>query len=282
MSDDRNPYVTGNDPPRMVPSVVAFVDILGYLSLIRAAEKNGTAPSFLISLHEALSAASQHLNHLDEDGNPLLPPGTDIKDTYKIRTFTDNIVIGCPIYEDAEMELGEVFWQLADFQLEMVNRGFFVRGAISIGNAYIDDLVVFGKGLLEAYEGESQDARDPRIILTSSAQKAVTHHLGYYGNSSSAPQTRDLYRDADGQFFLNYLDSIMIAEHEQGPYYELLARHKSAVEIKLQGHRDQPAYWAKYAWAASYHNFFCDQHSYFGDEHKIDLSGFQMAPSPIV
>lgn len=283
MSDDRNPYITDNGQPELKDSVVAFVDILGYQALIRGAHKNGTAQALLTRLHEALAAASRHLNELDEDGNPLLPPNLwPRKDLYKIRTFTDNIVIGYPIRDDAEMELGAIFSQLAFFQLEMVNRGFFVRGAIAIGDLYIDDMTVFGQGLLDAYDGESKDARDPRIVLSPSAQEAVLQHVNYYSNPSHSPQARDLYKDADGQFFLNYLDSVLIAEDEHGPFFDILANHKSAVETKLAEYRREPAYWAKYAWSAGYHNFFCDQYRYFSDEHKIDVSQFQMQPTRIV
>ena len=59
--------------------------------------------------------------------------------------------------------------KLMNFQFSMSVRGFFVCGAISIGNAFIDDIVVFGDALTEAYLGESKLARDPRIILTEKA-----------------------------------------------------------------------------------------------------------------
>ncbi|MDP4030285.1 MAG: hypothetical protein Q8P42_15115 [Gallionella sp.] len=283
MYDDHNPYSIVGEQPKLRASVVAFVDILGYKALISESHQNGSAPSLLIRLHEALSAASRRLNNLDEDGNSFLPPNLWYKkDLYKIRTFTDNIVIGYPILDDAEIEMGAVFSHLSLFQLEMVNRGFFVRGAIAIGNVYIDDMIVFGQGFLDAYDGESKHARDPRIILAKSAQEAVKQHVNCYSNPSHSPQTRDLYKDSDGQFFLNYLESILIAEEEYGPYFDILAKHKSVVEAKLIEYRDKPAYWAKYAWSASYHNFFCDQYRYFSVEHKIDVSQFKMQPTRIV
>lgn len=282
-SDGFNPYVSDQGLPELKASVVAFVDILGYQALTREAQRNGTAQLLLTKLHEALSEATRHLSPPSEDVNVFLPHGfrPPFKDRFKIRTFTDNIVIGYPIRDDAESELGAIFSQLAFFQLEMVNRGFFIRGAIAIGDLYIDDLTVFGEGLIDAYDGESKHARDPRIILTKSAEQAVLHHVGYYSNPSHSPQARDIYKDADGQFFLNYLDSIMIAEDEHGPFFDILDNHKTVVTEKLSEHRNQPTHWAKYAWSASYHNFFCDQYSYFNDEHKIDLSQLQMQPSRI-
>ena len=54
-----------------------------------------------------------------------------------------------------------------------------MRGAISIDNLYIDEHIVYGKGLIDSYLGESQKARDPRIILTETAALAVKQHIKY-------------------------------------------------------------------------------------------------------
>lgn len=283
MSEDRNPYITDDGLPECKTSVVAFVDILGYQAMIQKAHQNHTAQSLLVRLHKALSAARRHVDHVKQDGGSLLAALRSKKDHYNIRTFTDNIVIGYPIWDDAERELGRIFLDLSFFQLEMVNHGFFIRGAIAIGNLYMDDITVFGQGFLDAYDGESKYARDPRIIITSSAKEAVMTHVNYYSDPARSPQARHLYKDADGQFFLNYLETILIAGEEHGPYLHILANHKSAIEVKLIEYRDQPTYWAKYAWAANYHNFFCDQYRcWFSDEHKIDVNQFQMQLTRII
>jgi hypothetical protein len=226
--------------------------------------------------------ARRHLRDADMDGESIWGTLRPKKDPFKIRAFTDNIVIGYPISDDGERELGAIFSDLSSFQLEMVNRGFFIRGAIAVGDLYMDDITVFGQGFLNAYDGESKYARDPRIILTESAQEAVMSHVKYYSNPSYSPQARDLYKDADGQFFLNYLEGVLIAEEELGPYFDVLASHKSVIEAKLNEHRDQPVFWAKYTWAANYHNFFCDQYRWFSDEHKIDVNQFQMQLTRII
>jgi hypothetical protein len=191
-------------------------------------------------------------------------------------------VIGYPISGNAEREIGLICNDLANFQLTMVKAGFFIRGAISIGNAYIDNFVVYGKGLIDAYDAEVNQARDPRIILTDSTQAAVRRHLEYYGYSAHAPQAKIFYKDADGQYFLNYLEEIMIAEDELGPDFETLLQHKRAVEQKLSQHSTQPPFWSKYAWVANYHNFFCDQFISITDDYKIDMSVYHITPSLII
>jgi len=165
----------------------------------------------------------------------------------------------------------------------MANEGFFIRGAISIGDVYIDDTVVVGKGFTEAYNGECQLARDPRIVLTDSSVKAVRKYLEYYGGDAWSPQSRDLYQDSDGQLFLNYLESVLIAEGEQGPFYEELEKHRQMIEKRLDEFRTRPPIWTKYLWVASYHNFFCSQYpKYFDESHMVDLKKLQLQPSTIV
>lgn len=169
------------------------------------------------------------------------------------------------------------------FQLIMANDGYFIRGAISLAPAYIDDIAVFGEALNEAYIGESNQARDPRIILMPTATNAVQHHLTYYGKPEGSPHARAILKDADGQLFVNYLDCILIAEDEQGPFFEELEKHKAQVERRLEQYRAQPVIWSKYAWVAAYHNYFCSMYpEYFTDEYRVDIELFRSSPSLIV
>ena len=278
---DRNPFLDDTGNPILRKSVVAFIDILGYEDLVLESEASKRPHDFLIHLRNSLSNAIRYLDENIRENGLILQPLFK-KDPYRIRVFTDNIVIGYPVWNDAEAELGRVFSLLAIFQLEMVTHGLFLRGAISVGDLFIDDTVVFGNGLIEAYRGERDKARDPRIILTDSATKAVEQHLTYYTYRSQSPQARDLFIDADGQYFLNYLDTILIAEEEHGPFYEELDKHKQAVENCLNKYRSRPAIWSKYAWAANYHNYFCDQSShFFSEDNKVDVSKYQMSPRRI-
>jgi hypothetical protein len=208
------------------------------------------------------------------------------RDFYALKAFTDNIVIGWPIGADGEIELGDAFDAVSWFQFEMINAGFFIRGAISVGNVYIDDIAVVGGGLIEAYEGETSLARDPRVVLTSSAKELVKRHLEYYGSQSGggahAPQNRELLQDVDGQFFLNYLDGTVLVD-EDVVGYEMLEIHKNRVAERLREHSANPAIWNKYAWVARYHNAFCDLHpGHFGEEHKMDVREFELSPSLII
>jgi len=146
----------------------------------------------------------------------------------------------------------------------------------------MDDIAVFGRGLNEAYATESRFARDPRIVLASSVEEIVKIHMGDYAEPNYSPRSRDLYRDSDGKVFINYLDSVLIAEDEIGPSYEELLKHKEVVERCLSEHKNNPPIWSKYAWVASYHNFFCEQYPrHFSSEHMIEQSRIRIVPRRI-
>lgn len=279
MAATRNPYHRNDGIREVTPSVVAMIDILGFTEMARQAHAAGTESEFLECLYSALERGRRHW--LEQE-----PGHWSSKDDYALKAFTDNIVIGWPIDGDGETELGVAFNDLSFFQFEMINAGFFIRGAISVGNLYVDDIAVVGGGLIEAYDGESSLARDPRIVLTASATKAVKSHLEYYGSRSGggsyAPQNRDLLQDADGQWFLNYLDSTVLGEDDD-PAYSVREIHKERVEERLNQHRSNPVIWSKYAWVARYHNYFCDLNSaHFRNEHKIDVRKFELSPSLII
>lgn len=276
----RNPYHTEGGVPSLKLSVLAFLDILGYADMIDQAHANGTHQETLRSLYSALTEGRRWLG--DDDMFEELR-GITRKDLYALKAFTDNIVISWPVYSDAESEFGSAFLKLGGFQFKMILSGFFIRGAVSVDYAYVDEIAVFGSALLDAHHGESSLARDPRIILTPSAVAAARQHMTYYSSPRFAPHVHDILRDSDGQWFLNYLECVLWAVDEQGPFYEEFLRHKIVVETKLDESKGKPSVWSKYAWVAKYHNYFCDLHShYFGEEYRIDVNLFTKLPSLIV
>jgi hypothetical protein len=249
----RNPYHRAR-PPQVHASVFAFLDILGYKEMALRSSGAG-ANAQLASLHSALSAARKHL--ADD------PIGSGPHDRFVIKAFTDNIVIGWPVLTDAESEFGDAFFRLANFQMSLLLSGYFVRGAISVGPAFIDDIAVFGDALNEAYEGESKLARDPRLLLTESAVEVTKHHLSYYAPPANAPHVRCVLHDYDDQWFLDYLGCAQAETTEAGGTFDsTMAQHKAAVETQLHRHQNTLPVWTKFAWAARYHNFFCAAHRY--------------------
>lgn len=275
----RNPYHDKDGKPVLKPSVLLLMDVLGYREIAKQAVKDKKQQQFVTDIFQALTEGRNWIEgpHL-ETTKKIVP-----KDNYALKTFTDNIVVGYPILNDAESEIGNAISFAMEFQFTMALKGFFVRGAISLGMACIDEIVVAGDALLDAYDAEISRARDPRIILTQSAKAAVKSHLSYYSDQAYAPQTREILRDSDGQWFVNYLEEVLIADNEVGPFYNEFLIHKAVVEANLAKYAEDPLIFSKYAWVAGYHNAFCQRYeNWFSNEHMINTELFRAKPRSIL
>lgn len=243
-------YPRVNGQPQMRESVVLWLDILGYQAMIRGADDLEKQETMLAALHRALK---RHRSCL----TPKLKGG---QSRFAVRAFTDNIVIGRPIFGDGESDLGRMITNSGEYQLALAREGFFVRGAITIGPHYMDQYAVFGPALVEAYDIESKRAVYPRIVLSESARVLVKHHVGYYaGGAINSPHDSEILIDDDGEWFVNYLDAARLDnDPELLPGYErLVRRHRRRLRAKILAHQRDRRVLEKYLWTGRYHNFVC-------------------------
>lgn len=182
---------------------------------------------------------------------------------YVLRIFTDNVVIGWPIpdhplHGDGESQLGHTFLNVAQYQLEMAVRGYLVRGGLAVGDLFMDDMVVFGPALVEAYRLESEVAVHPRVVLCDNAVRLARLHSKYYRPRRSAPQNEELLVDVDGHCFVDYLRAYPGSFDDPAEGRTLLRKqmliHKERVADQLGRHEKNRRIWDKYAWVAKYHN----------------------------
>jgi hypothetical protein len=165
---ERDVYLRDQGRPQLHPSIVLYADILGSTELARnlEAQKN-------------LEKLDRALKHAKQEGHRSV----------KAATFSDLIVVGCP-YEaepDSESALGTVILYAAYYQLDLALEGFFVRGAISEGQLFMDDELTFGPALVDAYDAERSRALYPRIILNDSVVAMARNHLKSYSPQSFSP-----------------------------------------------------------------------------------------------
>lgn len=267
MARSYNPYI--GRKPRVKTSVVAYVDILGSRKLMENACKKGRVDNTLTKLHHALEESYQHID--PRYANVF--HGTRKPDFSYFKTFTDNIVLGYPAMFFGENELLQAIGELSRFQMRLALSGFFIRGGISIGDLYMDNITVYGPALIEAIEAEHNIARNPRIILTTSAKKVVDEELEYYPlKDDETPYVQDLCKDADGLHYIDYLKAIVPSEG----YFRKsdLKNHRIQIERKLKKYKGDPGVLSKYMWVAQYHNEFCGSHANSNNQ-KIDLDSFR-------
>lgn len=275
MNDMLTPYLNTEGQGELRNSVVAYLDVLGFTGLVRNAKENGSSQQLFAEFQDALNEASIGLRDVAEDFN--------FKARHKFRIFSDCILIGYPIGDSfhggtfrEELKgldaFSNVFNTLYFIQSQLVNRGFFVRGAITVDELYMDERTIYGIGLIDAYESEQRQAKYPRIILTKSAEAMFDKiDKAFQDQNDTNYLKKYLYKDSDGLLFINYLESINIADY---PFLDVLEKHKEVIENKLKEYKDKPDILEKYVWAAKYHNLFCNLDS--KDEYRIDLVRYQM------
>jgi hypothetical protein len=267
--DPNYAYFTDGGEPTTQSSVCAYFDVLGFTTQIRAAAQEGTSD-------ELLRRFSSSVNVWYEALRDAFAAEYKEKRSWELKAFTDNVVMGRPIRHGGEPELGFVMTDLALLQLGLVLDGFFVRGGIAVGELFMDDDIVFGVALLDAYATESQ-ADSPRIVLHPSARVAVEEHLTYYYSVANAPHDHALLQDEDGALFVNYLDALW-QDKSGEPDLATLGRHRDVVIERLERFRSSPRIWSKYAWVARYHNYFCYEIE-ADEEYSIDPDNLALKAS---
>lgn len=288
MNDDinskRNPYINKEGRSELRQSIIAFIDILGFKELVRSARNGGKSQEVFINFYQILSDWYKRID--DMHGTMFeMPFVGGKKDPYKIRIFTDCILIGCPINKKVRgynfIEGCEEFYKILAaiylFQMEMVNHGYFIRGAIAVDELYMDEVIIYGNGAIEAYEAEVSKAKYPRIILTESAASVFAEISKSFKDQQTVNYINQFFfKDNDGHIFLSYLESIKIGESDF-EFVSDLATHKEIIEFKLVEYKNRPHFLEKYLWVARYHNNFCNQPPYYY-EYIIDLNEYQMQP----
>ena len=92
----------------------------------------------------------------------------------KIKFYSDNLVLA--IRSDIPNAADELLDTVAYMCFHFLRNGYKPRGGITKGKFYIDDVFVWGKGLLDAYLIESNVANYPRILIDDCVLKNVNSH----------------------------------------------------------------------------------------------------------
>jgi hypothetical protein len=264
---DRSPYKDDTGEAQLLHSVAAFFDILGYRQRIKDAFERGRGKEELAKLRSALAEARVLLDQIVNDK-------MFDKRLVDVRSFSDNVLLAIPIIGHPISPLYDVVHHLSWFQMEMSRRGYFIRGAVAIGEIYTDADVIFGPALLEAVDGE-KDAKNPCVIFCPSAETALQDESTGWGGYEPPHRFHGFVREIGGRPFIDYLEeSVMGDEDEGGPYTKVLTQHKHMIE---QSYAELPldsTNRCKYEWLAAYHNYFCDRHP-----HSFEASAKVMLPS---
>jgi hypothetical protein len=120
------------------------MDILGYKAIVEDYD-NGEKHKF-----EELKKAIDHA-YLELD------KGTDHRGTLAIKVFSDSIIASIK-YDEVNFQsvFDNICIAASTYQRAMLQHGFLVRGGISYGSFYQDDIMMFSGALVHAYETEKK------------------------------------------------------------------------------------------------------------------------------
>lgn len=168
--------------------IVAYIDFLGMTNRIK-----GTDRLLVMNKLYNLYAFSIKLTKDIE-----IEENQDIR--FKI--FSDNIIITKSLSTETEQRKRDIrsLLMCAGYFQELTvsdSVGWLLRGGISMGQLFIDDVMVWGDALLKAYYFEDKIANYPRIIIDKNVVDEITDNkqLNEY-----------LRQDFDNLYFLNFLN----------------------------------------------------------------------------
>jgi len=150
--------------------IVAFIDILGFKSIVDNASKK-TAK--LETLQELISLLKEAVPLLDQKVADDVPKELIPKHIY----ISDSIILSAPISSEKMANycgLSVLVMRVIQLTQLLLSKGYLIRGGISTGAVWHGDSNIVGPAYQEAYEIESETSA-PRVELSESAKKLWEH-----------------------------------------------------------------------------------------------------------
>ena len=126
----------------------------------------------------------------------------------EVRTFSDNILLALPVdTNNNEEKLVKLIIALCRFQfLSLYRYQLLMRGSVSIGKMYIDDSIVWGEGLVNAYTKGDYEGKPPCISILSHKTEKGDDVLTYDNVSIRIlPKVNTFIRKVDDKLIIDYL-----------------------------------------------------------------------------
>lgn len=165
---------------QLTSQFVAFIDLLGFSEMVRVDCESANEPKYLELLHNAHLRASEIFGQ-DLDAGLI--------------QFSDSIVLSRPFDLDA---LPTFIASIASWQRGLLRDGLLCRGGVTFGKHFVKDRFLFSKGLIDAYQLESTQAKYPRIVISENLLELASPTVDV---SKLA-----LIKEEDGITFIDYLN----------------------------------------------------------------------------
>jgi len=233
---------------------ILYIDILGYKDIL--AKSDGQ--DFLNTINLVFFRTKNYVENINL-----------VHIEYKFKAFSDNIVVATEIKHiyDRIAVLSNISFIAGGIQSLFLAKNIMCKGAITRGSLCMDEVFVFGSGLIRAHMLGECVAFYPRIIVDRLLEKDL---LIYEPNL--------LQRiDSDGYRYIDYLNPKLYESNDM--FLKALATHTMLISdafAKYNGNSpfgffgkdEHERIFQKYAWCREYHNRICDMTENHG--MKID------------
>lgn len=238
--------------------IVAFIDILGFKEIVKKSERS---PRLLKTIYDSLGFLKTRelpekwnlqLVEIEEDAQKRDIIDFDISDRTYSSAFSDSIVVSVKIDDkNIHATLSTLLANISFVGSKFIMDGILIRGGITIGKIiHTETGIVFGQGLIDAYNLETRSAKFPRIILSDKLISKLNYPLETKKNRY--PYHQYLKRFSDGCVGLHQLIYFQVLQSreklQKGRLETNLNRAKKTIIDGLDDSFELPEVHEKYLW----------------------------------
>lgn len=191
---------------------IAFLDILNCKNII----ETDSSDEHLNKIRNIYTSWRQMINERDIAFSQI-----------QLKIFSDNILLSVNV--DCHRAADRILECVADIAEHFLVCGYKLRGGVCKGKLYIDDTFVWGKGLVDAYNMESTEAKYPRILLSDDVVHSASKHLADIMFSTDTAH--------DNRTYLNYLRGFGRSKEY---WITRISEEQNQLDAELAAHKDCP------------------------------------------
>lgn len=218
--------------PKEKTYVVCYMDFLGSKEIIEKGERY----DFFENIHDAFYFAIKFESQLKHFRK------------LKFQVFSDNILIANEVVDKSNKQ--EVFDAykniitfLKSFVFRFVQRGMLFRGGITLGDIAINEIMVWGNGLVEAVKIEENISIYPRIVISDKLLKIFDL---YKLDDYEFEEKFSCLKDTDGCVFVDYIN------YSEPPTSQITIEEGYLVILEKIKECKSPKILQKYVWHKNY------------------------------
>lgn len=243
--------------------LVAFIDILGFKEIVKQSETDISKIELIYSVLDYLKnwevpeKWDLRLVEIEEDAQKRGVENFDISDKTNITAFSDSIVVSVKVDDNINEMASTLIINLTYIGAILLEKGILFRGGLTVGNLiHKENGTVFGQGLIDSYQLESNNAKYPRIILSNKLLRELNYPIETKRDRYPYHQYVDRFSDGCVGFhqMIYYQVIESWTEMTEGKLIESLEKVRKVIVAGLDATFEKPDVFEKYNWLKEQYN----------------------------